>query len=415
MVKSDEPCGRVLAIFISNKKTIPVIDLIFEQSVIRFASMNVTFQHANSELRDDSNKENFENLESEIPEAIDKDSIEQWIKTLYVTCKNGKFACPCSFNFIRDHDCQDIVAVRLFIKESKIESLYNNLSFLCKSAAELSTTSSLKSYLCQRDANGHTENELRLLQKKDPKNNRKTRLIPQESIQLQDTPFLLLKLNQLRKQIIFELMKQKQWIEAKILWIANLPPYGKLIKEEQLDLFEGLSEQFFEQFFHDSLDQNLLVVKITIMTMCSSDYCPKKVLFPVNCFDITLMYFYRCTGDTVSKRQIDQRLPLIFVINGTEISTINEKTSLQNKDLLEEINFPKGNQITKQRYRLMGVSFCNGIHHIADVCFENIKNSGWYQYDGLQKTYKARAMTIGSSRPPPKSVYTIDFVIYEKI
>ncbi|KAG9302426.1 hypothetical protein G9A89_011476 [Geosiphon pyriformis] len=120
-------------------------------------------------------------------------------------------------------------------------------------------------------------------------------------------------------------------------------------------------------------------------------------------------------GDTVSKRQIDQRLPLILVINVTGISTINEKTSLQNKDLPEEINFPKGNQITKQRYRLMGVSFCNDIHHIADVRFENVKNSGWYQYDGLQKTYKARAMAIGSSRPPPKSGYTMAFVIYGKI
>ncbi|KAG9304585.1 hypothetical protein G9A89_020149 [Geosiphon pyriformis] len=107
-------------------------------------------------------------------------------------------------------------------------------------------------------------------------------------------------------------------------------------------------------------------------------------------------------GDTVSKRQIDQRLPLILVINVTGISTINEKRSLQNKDLPEEINFPKGNQITKQRYRLMGVSFCNDIHHIADVRFENFKNSGWYQYDGLQKTYKARAMAIGSRVLLPK-------------
>ncbi|KAG9302663.1 hypothetical protein G9A89_007367 [Geosiphon pyriformis] len=105
----------------------------------------------------------------------------------------------------------------------------------------------------------------------------------------------------------------------------------------------------------------------------------------------------------------NRRLPLILVINVTGISTINEKTSLQNKDLPEEINFPKGNQITKQRYRLMGVSFCNDIHHIADVRFENVKNSGWYQYDGLQKTYKVRAMAIGSSRPPPKSGYTMDF------
>ncbi|KAG9293335.1 hypothetical protein G9A89_007581 [Geosiphon pyriformis] len=56
-----------------------------------------------------------------------------------------------------------------------------------------------------------------------------------------------------------------------------------------------------------------------------------------------------------------------------------------------------------------------GIHHIDDVCFENIKNSGWYQYDELQKIYKARAIAIGSSCSPPKSGYTMNFVIYEKI
>ncbi|CAG8704678.1 2487_t:CDS:2, partial [Ambispora gerdemannii] len=30
-------------------------------------------------------------------------------KQLYVMRKNRKFACPCSFNVISDHECQDIV------------------------------------------------------------------------------------------------------------------------------------------------------------------------------------------------------------------------------------------------------------------------------------------------------------------
>ena len=67
------------------------------------------------------------------------------------------------------------------------------------------------------------------------------------------------------------------------------------------------------------------------------------------------------------------------------------------------------------RYCLTGVSFCNNIHHIADVYFENVKNVGWYQYDGLGKTYRARAMYIGSSRPPLKNGYTMNFVIYVKV
>lgn len=47
--------------------------------------------------------------------------------------------------------------------------------------------SSLESYLRQKDANGYAQNKLKLPQKRGPKNKRKTRLIPGESIQLQDT------------------------------------------------------------------------------------------------------------------------------------------------------------------------------------------------------------------------------------
>jgi len=41
-------------------------------------------------------------------------------KQLCVTRKNGKFACPCSFNVISGHDCQDIVAVHLFIEKLEL-------------------------------------------------------------------------------------------------------------------------------------------------------------------------------------------------------------------------------------------------------------------------------------------------------
>jgi hypothetical protein len=60
----------------------------------------------------------------------------------------------------------------------------------------------------------------------------------------------------------------------------------------------------------------------------------------------------------------------------------------------------------------MGVSFCNNSHHIADIRFDNVENAGWYQYNGLGKSYRERAMFIGSSRPPLKDGYMMDFVVY---
>ena len=63
----------------------------------------------------------------------------------------------------------------------------------------------------------------------------------------------------------------------------------------------------------------------------------------------------------------------------------------------------------------MGVSFCDGNHHIADIRLENVKNIGWYQYDGLGKTYCSRAMYIGSSCPPYKNNYAMDYILYVKV
>ena len=47
-------------------------------------------------------------------DAIDDYYFKTEVKLLHVTYRNGKFACQCSFNVIRGHNCQDIVAVHLF-------------------------------------------------------------------------------------------------------------------------------------------------------------------------------------------------------------------------------------------------------------------------------------------------------------
>ncbi|CAG8696157.1 15077_t:CDS:2, partial [Gigaspora rosea] len=42
---------------------------------------------------------------------------------------------------------------------------------------------------------------------------------------------------------VYDLMKQKKWVEAKLLWVENLLLYTKLAKTDQIDLFGGLSER----------------------------------------------------------------------------------------------------------------------------------------------------------------------------
>ena len=46
----------------------------------------------------------------------------------------------------------------------------------------------------------------------------------------------------------------------------------------------------------------------------------------------------------------------------------------------------------------------------------NVEQEGWYQYDGLAKTYRQRAMYIGSTRPPlVPGNYKVDYIVYAKI
>ncbi|CAG8834998.1 12731_t:CDS:2, partial [Gigaspora margarita] len=54
--------------------------------------------------------------------SINNFDIKQLTKILYVTHRSRKFACPCAFNVICGHDCQDIIAVRLFINKSGLQN-----------------------------------------------------------------------------------------------------------------------------------------------------------------------------------------------------------------------------------------------------------------------------------------------------
>ncbi|CAG8746541.1 22575_t:CDS:2, partial [Gigaspora rosea] len=178
---------------------------------------------------------------------------------------------------------------------------------------------------------------------------------------------------------VLDRIKNKQWSEAKVLWVESLPSYSKLVN-----------------------DQNLIVVKSTVTTICDSEYCPKRVLPLANCYDIILIKtqasilpesnyfetyfkqwkepyivpcesefktmngekpkkipisafrFDKCTSvETGKTKQIDQWLPLILVINVTGINIIDKEKYLENKDLPEEISFPPDDVHIKQRYILV--------------------------------------------------------------
>ncbi|RIB25962.1 hypothetical protein C2G38_2164607 [Gigaspora rosea] len=123
-------------------------------NVFRFCT-NVDTQYIEM---DDVSKKNFESKIS--------DSIDEYNKTLYVTHRNRKFACSYSFNVIRGHDCQDIVAVQLFINKPELQNTFDSYNKSDKSAAKSAASCSLESYLHQKDTNSHNKNELKLPEKR---------------------------------------------------------------------------------------------------------------------------------------------------------------------------------------------------------------------------------------------------------
>ncbi|KAF0508129.1 hypothetical protein F8M41_018831 [Gigaspora margarita] len=599
IVRSDEPRGRIVATFVGDKETIPVVDFMFE-SLIKYSLKNgvqlnlkwlamdkwdpylvaakkyfPNTQVVLCDWHEDAKKlqaaARIANLAAAetIASYFRKYWFGDWVDTWPDYKHNG---CPMKMNMLLEsyfkkdmllhykgrytkslHTNLEKIGTSMRVDCEEIESTFNSHSESKQNkwpAAESAASSSLESYLHQKDANGHNKDELRLPEKRGPKNKRKNRLVPGESIQLRDVilnvPCYMakiveiiseskviidinfengdkdqcivqldniigyadeqikkkLKVNKMPSQLapsykdshgnvvvymmpyggkkgtlyltstcpvdtsltlvqsaltyqdiynqanafalanpnsctnlllqVFDLMKQKKWTEAKFLWVENLPIYTKLARTDQIDLFGGLSEQFFEQFFHDSLDQNFLVVKNAITSICDSDYCLKKVSRLTNSYEIILIkpqtsvlpesnYFEACLKNwqkpcivpcgaefkamdeestnipknsvkidkytsvetrnvklskVKSTRQIDQRLLLILVINVTGISIIDEETNLENKDIPEEISFPLEDVNIKQRYRLMGDSFCDNKHHITNVHFENVKNTG---------------------------------------
>ncbi|CAG8501120.1 8107_t:CDS:2 [Cetraspora pellucida] len=84
----------------------------------------------------------------------------------------------------------------------------------------------------------------------------------------------------------------------------------------------------------------------------------ESINIPKNAFKID-KYTLIETENVKLTRYINQWPLLILVINVTGISFTDEEMYLENKDLLEEINFPLEDVNLKQRYHLTRVFFCN--------------------------------------------------------
>ncbi|KAF0459945.1 hypothetical protein F8M41_000641 [Gigaspora margarita] len=355
---------------------------------------------------------------------VDQDT---WIVFCFITDIDIQHIAAESDNDDSDSkNSEDIVAVRFFIGELKLKKPV--VEFV-----ESIASSSLETYLRQKDDNGHNKNELSLSQKEVQIDEviGESKVIVDITFESGNTNQCIVQLADIISQAatfavanptscthlllkVFDRIKQKQWVEAKFLWVENLSLYNKL-KTGCVSLFESLSELFFEQFFRDSLNWNLLIVKSTIMTSCNSDYCSKKIMLLANIYNIVLIkpQLSVLSGEgTYFKTWLKHWQEPLKV---ARINITDERFYLECKDLPEEISFPSEDAYIKQRYRLMGASFCDGNHHVADVCFENIKNAGWYQYDSLEKTYHAQAIYIGSLCSLYKNGYAMVFAIYVKI
>ncbi|RIB19798.1 hypothetical protein C2G38_2035773 [Gigaspora rosea] len=159
------------------KKVDTMGELLYKKNLVQDVNEeNSQYNTAELDVKEENSQHNAAELDNG-ESLIDKCDIKQ-TKTLYVTRRSGKFACPCGFYVIRGHDCQNIVAVRLFIDKVKLQNnafnSHDDKPKLQWSADESVASSSLESYLRQKDANGHKKDELKLPEKKGPKNKRKS-------------------------------------------------------------------------------------------------------------------------------------------------------------------------------------------------------------------------------------------------
>ncbi|RIB18925.1 hypothetical protein C2G38_2036498 [Gigaspora rosea] len=336
---------------------------------------NDDVQHAAAELDDNDDVQNVvaelddyevskessrlsESRKIKTPETNDDYFIKQHRKILCITRKNGKFACPCSFNVICGHDCQNIAAVRFFINEFEAQ----------KFVPESTSNTFLESYIHQKNTNGHSKDELKLPQKRGPKNKRKSRLVPGESIQLRyltlyepyhkvqiveiigdgevivdfilengDKDQCIVQLaniigyddEQLKKKSKTQVLHQSAFThynihkQANDLALANPNSQTHLLLQV-LDRMKNKQWSEAKILWTESLPSYMKLWKEPYIIPCGSEFKTKNGEKPKNIPMNAFRYLYICSGRAILTRQIDQQLSLILAINVMEIS-INKR------------------------------------------------------------------------------------------
>ncbi|CAG8637238.1 8413_t:CDS:2, partial [Ambispora gerdemannii] len=322
-------------------------------NVTQFANMSVVIQYATTELEadiDDASKENeseSRSLELKTTGSIDE---KQWFKT-----KLQRFV------------------------------------------VELVISSSLESYLHQKDTNGHAQNEFKLSQRRGPKNKRKNWLMPEESIQLRDTilnkPYHKVQINKIigNSKVIVDITFGNGSIEQCIIQLADIIGYidGPMKKQIISSFKDSYGNVVIPTMSYREKKGELQLICTcpvdTSLTLIQSVFLTYKnihkhaVTFAEadpnsqtktealelpesNYFETCLKYWqepyivacgskFKTTDGEVPKNisvnvfEIDE---CISVETG-ETNIIDEGMYLQNKDLLEKISFSLEDQATTQK------------------------------------------------------------------
>ncbi|CAG8538671.1 23013_t:CDS:2, partial [Cetraspora pellucida] len=221
---------------------------------------------------------------------------------------------------------------------------------------ESTASSFFKSYLNQKDANGHNKNEFRLSEKRGSKNKKKSHFVLGEFIQLQDTIFNAL--YQIVK--IVEIIGESRVIVNIIFkngdkdqCIVQLDKIADMLINKKSQAFMLPKSGYFETYLRNWKKPYIVSCDAEFKTMNEEELSNISVnAFKIDKYKLletgNIKHLYLCVGKIKLTRQIDQWLPLILVINVVDINITDEGTYLENKDLLEEIDFPSENVDTKQ-------------------------------------------------------------------
>ncbi|RIB30177.1 hypothetical protein C2G38_2027068 [Gigaspora rosea] len=167
MVRSDEPRGRVVATFVNDKETIPVIDRMFELFIQYSIDNGVQLN----------------------PKWLAMDKWDPYLAAAKKHFPNTQVIL-CDWHEGFGEEKANLLQHRNFKEKKKVNIMGENLykQNLVQGLQMNQLQAALSSLIfTKKDANGHNKDKLRLPEKRSSKNKRKNRLVPGESIKFRDT------------------------------------------------------------------------------------------------------------------------------------------------------------------------------------------------------------------------------------